>query len=76
MPKKSKKAKKKPKHGGGPRTKGRLQQAIDKAAEREIRKALREEAGNVSATARVLGVSQTALWARLGYFGIKPVAYR
>lgn len=55
---------------GGPRTFGRLQRAIDDAAEREIKAALRETGGNVSAAAKALGVSRPALWARMTVLGI------
>ena len=57
---------------GGPRTYGRLQQALDKAARREIEAALKETSGNVSEAARVLGIGRPRLWARMKALGIVP----
>jgi transcriptional regulator of acetoin/glycerol metabolism len=56
----------KPKPGNaGPRSGGRLQQAIDRTVKREIGRALTEAAGNVSEAARALGISRPSLWARM-----------
>ncbi len=55
---------------GGPRTYGRLQRALDDAAKREIEATLRETGGNISATARVLGVNRVSLWKRMRALGI------
>lgn len=70
----SQQAAKRPK--GGPRTYGRLQQALDDAATREIRAALREKKGNVTHAARTLGISQPALLRRLRALGIAADRYR
>jgi DNA-binding NtrC family response regulator len=58
--------------GGGPRTYGRLQRALDEAARREIEAALKETSGNVSEAARVLGIGRPNLWARMKALGILP----
>ncbi len=60
------------KTGGGPRTFGRLQRALDEAASREIAAALKETGGNVSEAARVLGIGRPRLWARMKALGIAP----
>jgi DNA-binding NtrC family response regulator len=58
--------------GGGPRTYGRLQRALDEAARREIQAALKETGDNVSEAARVLGIGRPRLWARMKALGILP----
>src|SRR4051812_32685012 len=45
----------------GPRSAGRLQRALDDAARREIRAALRETDGNVASAARALGVTEMGI---------------
>jgi len=57
--------------GGGPRTFGRFQRAMDEAARREIEAALRETDKNVTAAAKALGLSRPALWARMKALGIR-----
>lgn len=59
-----------PKPSGGPRTYGRLQRALDDAARREIKAALKESGGNVSEAARLLGIGRPRLWARMKVLGI------
>lgn len=49
----------------GARYGGRLKRALDDAAAREIRAALVETNGNVTHTARLLGISQPGLWRRM-----------
>ena len=61
---------------GGPRTFGRLQQALDKAARREISAALTESQGNVTEAATALGISRRGLWKRMAALGIDPGAHR
>jgi DNA-binding NtrC family response regulator len=61
---------------GGPRTHGRLQRALDNAAEVEIRKVLGETGGNVTHAAAALGISQPALLRRIGALGIATDHYR
>jgi transcriptional regulator of acetoin/glycerol metabolism len=56
---------------GGPRTYGRLQRALDDAAGREIRAALKETGEQVVAAATLLGISKVALWKRMRALGIK-----
>jgi len=60
----------------GPRSTGRLQRAIDEVVRREIEAALRENGGNVAASARALGVTEMALRKRLRSLGIDPNSYR
>lgn len=55
---------------GGPRTFGRLQQALDETARREISAALEETGGAVVAAAKVLGISKVSLWRRMKALGI------
>jgi transcriptional regulator of acetoin/glycerol metabolism len=50
---------------GGSRTYGRLQAALDTAAQREIQAALRETDGQIVAAAKLLGISKVALWKRI-----------
>ncbi len=57
--------------GGGPRTYGRLQRALDDAARREIKAVLKETGGQVVAAATSLGISKVALWKRMRALGIK-----
>lgn len=60
----------------GPRSTGRLQEAIDAAVRREIGDALQEAGGNVTDAARLLGISRRGMWARLSSLGIDPSAFR
>jgi len=60
----------------GPRSAGRLQQAIDTTVKREIEAALRESGGNVSEAARLLGISRRGMWARIGSLGIDHQLFR
>jgi DNA-binding NtrC family response regulator len=60
----------------GPRSGGRLQQAIDRLVEAEIKAALEETHGNVTGAARVLGIHQTSLIRRMATLGIPPDRYR
>ena len=55
----------------GPRTYGRLQRALDDAARKEIRAALREAGGTITEAARLLGVSRIALRARMNALGVE-----
>jgi len=57
--------------GGGPRTYGRLQRALDDAARHEIEAVLKETGGNVSEAARVLGIGRPRLWARMQALSIR-----
>jgi transcriptional regulator with PAS, ATPase and Fis domain len=67
----------KPKPGtAGPRSTGRLQQAIDETVKREIAAALRESDGNVTHAAAALGVSLRGLWKRLATLKIDPADFR
>lgn len=61
---------------GGPRTFGRLQRALDAAADAEIRKAMVETDGNVTHAAAALGISQPALLRRIAALGITTARYR
>jgi DNA-binding NtrC family response regulator len=61
---------------GGPRTFGRLQRALDETARREIAAALSESGGNISETARLLGISRRGLWKRMSTLGIAPDDHR
>jgi DNA-binding NtrC family response regulator len=66
-----------PKPGmAGPRSSGRLQRAIDRAARREIEAALRETDGNVVQAARALGISQPSMYSRMNALGIDPAKHR
>jgi DNA-binding NtrC family response regulator len=56
---------------GGPRTYGRLQRALDEAARREIKAALKETGGNVSAAAKALGIGRPRLWSRMKALGVR-----
>lgn len=49
---------------------------MDEAAKREIIAALRETSGAVKETARLLGVSRVALWARMKAYAIEPDTFR
>ena len=46
--------------------------ALDEAARREIEAALKETSGNVSESARVLGIARPNLWARMKALAIVP----
>jgi len=61
---------------GGPRTHGRLQQALDEAARREIQAALKETNGNVTEAATALGISRRGLWKRIAALGIDAEIHR
>jgi transcriptional regulator of acetoin/glycerol metabolism len=61
---------------GGPRTQGRLQKALDDTARREIKAALKEAGGNVTAAAAALGISRPGLWKRMTVLGIDPNPHR
>jgi DNA-binding NtrC family response regulator len=70
-----------PKPGmAGPRSAGRLQQAIDHAVDatvrREIIAALKQTGGNVVHAARALGISQPSMYGRMAAVGIDPTKYR
>jgi transcriptional regulator with PAS, ATPase and Fis domain len=70
-------APRKPKPGtSGPRSSGRLQQAIDATVRREIEAALRESGGNVVRAAEALGIKQPSLYGRMKALGIDPSAFR
>lgn len=60
----------------GPRSAGRLQMAIDATVRREIETALRETDGNVTHTAKALGVTMMALRKRMRAMRIDPNTYR
>jgi DNA-binding NtrC family response regulator len=60
----------------GPRSAGRLQRALDTAATREIKAALRETGGNVVRAARLLGISQPSMYGRMTALGINPAKHR
>jgi len=60
----------------GPRSTGRLQQAIDETVKREIEAALTESGGNVTRAASALGVSLRGLWKRLATLDINPAGFR
>ena len=72
MPRPSKARKPARKPQGGPHTFGRLQRALDEAARREIEAALKETSGNVSESARVLGIARPNLWAGMKALAIVP----
>lgn len=65
-----------PAGSAGPRSSGRLQRAIDAVVVREIVAALRENGGNVAASARALGITEMAIRKRLRSLRIDPDAYR
>lgn len=70
-----------PKPGrAGPRSAGRLQRAIDEATDRVVRRelaaALTETNGNVVHAARLLGISQPSMYARMAAVGIDPEKHR
>jgi transcriptional regulator of acetoin/glycerol metabolism len=66
-----------PKPGtAGPRSAGRLQQAIDATVKRELEAALKESNGNVSEAARLLGISRRGMWARIASLGIDHQLFR
>jgi len=58
------------------RSAGRLQRALDEAADRVVRQALTEENGNVVRTAAALGITTKALYKRLVSLDIDPARYR
>jgi|GEM_PF-4636943 len=61
---------------GGPRTFGRLQAAIDKVVQKEVRAAMKEAGGNVTLAAELLGVSRRSIWARMKSFEMDPNDFR
>jgi DNA-binding NtrC family response regulator len=62
--------------GPGPRSHGRLQRALDAAATKVIRAALRETSGNVRDAASLLGINRISLVKRLKTLAIDPNRYR
>ncbi len=60
----------------GPRSAGRLQRAIDEVVTREITSALRETDGNVTQSAKALGITRDSLIKRLRSVGIVATTFR
>ena len=56
----------------GPRTDGRLQQAMDRAAQREIEAALSETGGRVGKAATLLGITSRGLSRKMVTLKVKP----
>jgi DNA-binding NtrC family response regulator len=75
MPARKKPAKPAP-GAAGPRSAGRLQQAIDEVVRREILAALEETRGNVTHAAAALGITRVALIQRLRSLGIDAKRFR
>jgi two-component system C4-dicarboxylate transport response regulator DctD len=59
-----------------PATPGRLRDKLEAAEAEEIRSALRENSGGISATCQTLGISRRALYERMKKYGLSKESFR